>query len=100
MRHVALQHDGRCAGVLPIDKHPHYKAPVPIPSTCAGTDLPWTHTHTFPARAGFRGGVFQWGTMWNSAAAALGGHAAFIKLMAAGGLFYHLYNQVGCWDYG
>ncbi|KAK2079745.1 hypothetical protein QBZ16_002140 [Prototheca wickerhamii] len=41
---------------------------------------------------GFRGGVWQWGPLWNQAVATLG-QAQFYKLMAAAGLFYHLYNQ-------
>ena len=41
---------------------------------------------------GLRGGVWQWGPLWNQAVATLG-QAQFYKLMAAAGLFYHLYNQ-------
>lgn len=42
---------------------------------------------------GFRGGAYQWGGMAAAGAAALGGRAAFLQLLAASGLFYHLYNQ-------
>ncbi|KFM28947.1 Xylulose 5-phosphate/phosphate translocator, chloroplastic [Auxenochlorella protothecoides] len=41
---------------------------------------------------GFKGGVFQWGTMWSQAVATLGA-PQFYKLMAGAGIFYHLYNQ-------
>lgn len=47
--------------------------------------------------------MFQWGGMWQAAVAASGGAAAWYKLLFLGGLFYHLYNQVGqltFWDYG
>jgi solute carrier family 35, member E1 len=42
---------------------------------------------------GYKGGVMQWGAMWDSAQLALGSQAAFIKLLMASGVFYHLYNQ-------
>lgn len=42
---------------------------------------------------GFKGGVNNWAPMWDSAVLAAGGMGAWAKLLAAGGLFYHLYNQ-------
>ena len=33
--------------------------------------------------------------MLDSAVLAAGGQAAFVRLLALGGIFYHLYNQVG-----
>ena len=52
--------------------------------------------YTIPAAIymeGFKGGVYQWGTMAASGIDALGGSAPFFRLLAATGLFYHLYNQ-------
>lgn len=43
---------------------------------------------------GFKGGVNNWAPLWDAAVASSGGLAAWAKLLAAGGLFYHLYNQV------
>ncbi|PSC67934.1 Xylulose 5-phosphate phosphate chloroplastic [Micractinium conductrix] len=42
---------------------------------------------------GFKGGVNNWAPLWDAAVASAGGMAAWAKLLAAGGLFYHLYNQ-------
>lgn len=42
---------------------------------------------------GLRGGTYHWGGMAATAMDALGGAAPFFKLLAASGLFYHLYNQ-------
>lgn len=42
---------------------------------------------------GYKGGVMQWGAMWDTAQLALGSQAAFVKLLMASGVFYHLYNQ-------
>ncbi|KAI3439127.1 hypothetical protein D9Q98_001535 [Chlorella vulgaris] len=42
---------------------------------------------------GFKGGVNNWAPMWDAAVLAQGGVWPFAKLLAAGGLFYHLYNQ-------
>jgi hypothetical protein len=36
----------------------------------------------------------QWAAAWQAAAQKLGGDMAFYQLLAWGGLFYHLYNQV------
>ncbi|KAL4434461.1 hypothetical protein ABPG75_000902 [Micractinium tetrahymenae] len=38
-------------------------------------------------------GPAKWAPMWDAAVAASGGMAAWAKLLAAGGIFYHLYNQ-------
>lgn len=35
-----------------------------------------------------------WAAAWDKAAASLG-QGALLQLLAVGGLFYHLYNQVG-----
>ena len=43
---------------------------------------------------GFKGGVNQWGVLWDSAVLATGGPGPWVKLLLLGGLFYHLYNQV------
>jgi solute carrier family 35 protein E1 len=53
--------------------------------------------YTVPAAIymeGFRGGVYQWGTMVAAAIDSVGGAAPFFRLLAATGVFYHLYNQV------
>jgi solute carrier family 35 protein E1 len=42
---------------------------------------------------GFKGGVNHWAPMWEAAVLSSGGLVPFAKLLAAGGLFYHLYNQ-------
>jgi solute carrier family 35 protein E1 len=39
----------------------------------------------------------QWAAAWQAASAKLGGDMAFYQLLAWGGLFYHLYNQVCVW---
>lgn len=41
---------------------------------------------------GFKGGVWQWGVMWDAAVAAAG-LLPLLQLLALGGVFYHLYNQ-------
>lgn len=41
----------------------------------------------------FAAGPAKWAPMWDAAVAASGGLAAWIKLLVAGGVFYHLYNQ-------
>jgi solute carrier family 35 protein E1 len=35
-----------------------------------------------------------WGAGWAAAATSMSGNFAFVKLLALGGVFYHLYNQV------
>ena len=35
-----------------------------------------------------------WAAGWSAAASALGSDAKFVQLLALGGVFYHLYNQV------
>lgn len=35
----------------------------------------------------------KWAAAWQAASLKLGGEAAFLQLLAWGGLFYHLYNQ-------
>lgn len=53
--------------------------------------------YTVPAAIymeGIRGGTYQWGTMVAAAMDNVGGAAPFFRLLAATGLFYHLYNQV------
>jgi solute carrier family 35 protein E1 len=53
--------------------------------------------YTVPAAIymeGLRGGVYQWGALTTAAMDAVGGSAPFFRLLAATGLFYHLYNQV------
>ena len=65
-----------CA-VLPTVSHPRVCPPAPC-----------------PAAAGFKGGVNNWAPMWDAAVAASGGLPNFARLLAAGGVFYHLYNQV------
>ena len=35
-----------------------------------------------------------WAAGWSAAASALGSNAKFVQLLALGGVFYHLYNQV------
>lgn len=42
---------------------------------------------------GFKGGVFQWANMWNAGVLSLGNQWDLLKLIAASGVFYHLYNQ-------
>jgi hypothetical protein len=42
--------------------------------------------------AGFTNGAWQWGGLWEAAVANIGAQS-FWRLLAASGLFYHLYNQ-------
>ena len=46
------------------------------------------------AMEGLRGGTYNWGAMATTGIDAVGGAAPFFRLLAATGLFYHLYNQV------
>lgn len=45
------------------------------------------------AMEGLVGGSYRWSVMAAAAAQSLGGWGGFFKLLAASGLFYHLYNQ-------
>jgi len=52
--------------------------------------------YTVPAAIvieGLKGGTYHWGALAATAMDTLGGASPFFKLLAASGLFYHLYNQ-------